>query len=549
MHLQQTMATQASNGDMESCLEGDVDSSILGICLLESLQKTTSSYKDKIALVCGDAKLTFGELSSLSNRLSSVLAAEGINHGDLVGVSLERSLSFVTTVLALWKLGAAYVPIDPTFPAKRIEQTLDDARPKFLIDSGNTHKPFAARDGFFCLDIDEALRLASKATFSTRSGPQASIHHNDLAYVIYTSGSTGRPKGVEVSHGSLSNLLLSMQTQPGCDETDRVLAVITFTFDMAIPELFLPLLCGATVVIAQRHEVKDPSAILDLVECHQITMMQGTPTLWQMLLDAGWTKGPRLKRILCGGEAMNKTLMIRLLHHTDELWNVYGPTEATVYASVWRAEKGQDVLIGTPVKNNYLYVVNENLSPVELGSVGELCIGGAGVARGYRGNSELTTAHFRQNPFHPGLLYRTGDLARFLAPGGVAVLGRSDTQVKIRGHRIETGDIEAAIIACAEISGVVVIGRDDRLLAYCVRRSRQLNGTANQTTKDMALDRILQPWLADRLPPYMLPAFYIELQQFPVTSSGKIDRKALPDPLSKRQTSTVKPQHHPTTEL
>ncbi|KXX74579.1 Erythronolide synthase, modules 1 and 2, partial [Madurella mycetomatis] len=505
-----------------------------GLCLHELLEKAAENYSNRVALVCGNMEISFGELNSFANRFARVLVQQGVGNGDLVGVALDRSIDLVAVLLAVLKTGAAYVPIEPALPAERITQMVDDARPKLLIVGASTLiESFASHGSLCCLSVDEVLQMMDSDTSSNDNNVAVTVRSDDLAYVMYTSGSTGRPKGVEIRHRSVTNLLLSMQREPGCGETDRLLAITTVSFDMAVVELFLPLLCGATTVIAQKHEVKDTAALVRLMAHHRITIMQGTPTIWQMLLDSGWRVQHRLGKIFCGGEALPRTLADRLLACGDEVWNMYGPTEATVYASIWRVCQDQDVVIGSPIANSHLYVLDENLSPVPLGSPGELCIGGAGVARGYRNNSKLSRSQFLDNPFHPGLMYRTGDLARFLAPGRLSVMGRMDGQVKIRGHRIEPGDVEAAITEHEDMSGAVVVCRDDRLVAYCVRKATRValrNGAAE--AEPAPLSRMLRPWLAKRLPGFMVPAFFVDMEAFPMTANGKIDRKALPDPVA-----------------
>ncbi|KAK9778851.1 putative Polyketide synthase [Seiridium cardinale] len=502
------------------------DPTTLQLCLHELLEHVAENYSGKVALACADKTLTYAELNTFANRFARALVKRGIRNGDIIGVALDRSVDLVAVLLAVMKTGATYVPIDPAFPAERINQMMEDACPKLLIIGGETTEAFASW-GSVCLNIDEVLHTIDPHSENSNLG--VSMQSDSLAYVMYTSGSTGRPKGVEVSHGNVSNLLLSMRKDPGCSETDRLLAITTVSFDMAVLELFLPLLCGATTVIAQKDEIKDMAALVGLMERHKITIMQGTPAIWQMLIDSGWEGQPRLEKIFCGGEALPRPLAERLLACGDMMWNMYGPTEATVYASIWRVCEGHEIIIGGPITNGRLYVLDENLSPVPLGSPGELYIGGAGVAHGYRNNSELTSSNFLDNPFHGGLMYRTGDLARMLTPAKLGVIGRIDGQVKIRGYRIEPGDIEAAIAEHESISGAVVVCRDDRLVAYCVQKARALRSGVEVKA---ALDRMLRPWLAERLPVYMVPAFFVDIEAFPVTINGKIDRKALPDPVA-----------------
>ncbi|KFA79470.1 hypothetical protein S40288_05363 [Stachybotrys chartarum IBT 40288] len=513
--------------------------------LFDLIEHAGILHSQKTAIICGTSTITHGELNVLANGYAGVLTQQGVRKGDLVAVALNRSIELVAVLLAILKTGAAYVPIDPAFPAERIIQMMDDACPELFITSANLLENYTLTASLQCLTLEEARQRIDPTSCS--NGASARVTENDLAYVMYTSGSTGKPKGVEVSHGNVCNLLLSMQGKPGCSEKDRLLAITTIAFDMAVLELYLPLVCGATTVIAQEHEIKDMAALVSLMGHHEITIMQGTPAIWQMLLDAGWQGCPRLAKIFCGGEALSRALADRLLHCGDEIWNMYGPTEATVYASIWKVRPVDDIIIGNPIKNCYLYILDDQLSPVPFGQPGELCVGGAGVARGYRNNYELSRSRFVKNPFHDGLMYRTGDVARLVESGEVKAMGRADGQIKIRGYRIEPGDIEAAITARDEISGAVVICRDDRLLAYYVRKTLPRENGVVESTTTAPLEQMLRPWLAERLPAYMVPAFFVEMNAFPVTINGKIDRKALPDPITAIhiQPATVMP----TTEL
>jgi len=517
-------------------------SSRLRLCLPELLDATIKKYSEKVAVICGDAALTFGELDAFSDGFARALLRRGICHGDLVGVALERCVELVPVLLAILKTGAAYVPIEPALPAERIKQMMANACPKLVITGRDKVDALATAEHVRCMSIDEVLGTSSDIDLSGQSrGDDVTLSSNilteNLAYVMYTSGSTGQPKGCEITHGALTNLLLSMQEEPGCGDGDRLLAITTVSFDMAVVDWFLPLFTGATIVMAQRHELTDMTGLVGLMERHQITMMQGTPTIWQMLLDSGWRGQPRLKRIVSAGEALPRALADRLLDCGEAVWNLYGVTEASVYSTVWRVCRGQGVVIGSPIANTHLYVLDDDLSPVPVGCNGELCIGGLGVGRGYRNNAELSSARFPGNPFHPGLMYRTGDVARLEASGTVRHMGRMDGQVKIRGHRIELGDIEAAATAHEGIAAAVVVGRDDQLVAYCVREIRHLGHSASviEGAVRPGLDQLLRSWLSKRLPAYMMPAFFVELQALPVLVSGKIDRKALPDPVAAPQ--------------
>ncbi|KAL6863280.1 putative PKS/NRPS-like protein biosynthetic cluster [Amphichorda felina] len=468
------------------------DNTTLGHVLHRVLEQAADRHTDKTAVACAGTELTYGRLHALANRLARVLVQRGTKRGDLVGVALDRSVDLIVVLLAVLKAGAAYVPIDPAFPAERISYMLQDAAPKLVVASANTLHALASwGHGGVCVDIDKEqgqMGLDMEGSSSDEDeiaeiGPLVNSQPEDLAYVIYTSGSTGRPKGVEISHGALCNLLLSvLHKQPGCGVADRLLAVTTVSFDIAALELWMPLLCGATTVVAQRHQVTDARALLALMQREAITMMQATPTTWQMLLDSGWRGTPRLGKILCGGEALPRRVADGLLAcHADSVWNMYGPTEATVWASTWRVSPGDDVVIGRPLGNYRLYVLDEEKKPVAPGVTGELYIGGASLACGYRNNLDLTMSRFIRNPFHGGLMYRTGDLARFAEedPGKLTVLGRTDSQVKIRGHRIELGDIEAAISEHDHVSMAVVVAREERLVAYCIRETHPIAGSGS----------------------------------------------------------------------
>ncbi|WP_078887602.1 type I polyketide synthase [Streptomyces sp. NRRL S-118] len=435
--------------------------------LHQLFEQAARGHAGATALVCGDTSLTYAELNARANRLAHALTGRGVGRGDLVGVALDRSIDLVVALLAVMKTGAAYVPVDPRFPAERIRLMIDDADPKLIVTPAAVPAALAAWDTR-CVSV----HLGGEA--GADDNLQVEADAGDLAYVIYTSGSTGRPKGVEITHGALCNFLAAMRERPGCSATDRLLAVTTVSFDISVLELFLPLLSGATTVIAQARETLDAKALSGLMERHAITVMQGTPSTWQLLLDGGWRGTPTLRKILCGGEALSRDLADRLLAAGGpaSVWNMYGPTETTVWSTVWEvaARDGEDdILIGSPIDRTQVYVLDENLSPVPLGFPGELCIGGAGVARGYRNDPGQTRLRFADNPFHPGTLYRTGDLARFVEPGRLTLLGRNDRQVKLRGHRIEPADIEAAISRHESVRRAVVVGRDEQLVAYCVR--------------------------------------------------------------------------------
>ncbi|KAK0391532.1 hypothetical protein NLU13_1032 [Sarocladium strictum] len=489
----------------------------------ELVAHTATRHGEKTALLCGEDRLTYTKLEEYANNLARALVQRGVGHEDLVAICLDRSVDMVIAILGVWKAGAAYVPIEPSLPSDRIDQMLQDSGPVFVITRNG-------RPAEMQLETTAGhLSIALSRQRHTFLGQQCQDKgkKSDLAYVMYTSGSTGRPKGVEVTHGSIVNLLQAMKSRPGCTEDDKLLAITTISFDMAIPELFLPLTCGATTVIARTREIQDMPVLTRMLEEHRITILQGTPAIYRMLLDSGWHARPRLRQIWCGGEALPKALAARLLDLCDSMWNLYGPTEATVYSAMWEVQRGEEVIIGSPIPNGHLYVLDEELNPVPSGQIGELYIGGAGVAKGYRNNTELTRTRFLTDPFHAGSMYRTGDAARFVGPVQVSVLGRLDGQIKIRGHRVEPGDVEAAMTAMDAISAAVVVSRDDRLVGYYIRKDGKK--TQHGPTEVDPFHKTLRSSLGRHLPAYMVPAFFAEVAMFPITPNGKVDRKALPD--------------------
>lgn len=508
------------------------DRSLLGSRLDQLFEKVVDSFPNNIALIHNENEVSFKELNASANILARGLAKRGLQHGDVVGLAVSRSIDLLVVMLAVLKLGAAYVPIDPSFPTKRIDQMVEDAGPKLILLSDSPAKGLL-RWKDLCLSVGEARDCS--ITDTTNLGTK--FQTQDLAYVIYTSGSTGRPKGVEISHGAAANFLSSLRKyEPGCNEHDRLLAITTISFDMSALELLLPLVSGSTMIVANASAVKDPRELISLMKRHQVTILQATPATWTMLVESGWKGEPRLSRIICGGEALSRQLADRLLASADSVWNVYGPSETT-YGSVGKVGNG-DIVVGNPVANGRIYVLDGNMSPVPMGCEGEIYIGGGSVSNGYRNKPELTHSRFLSNPFHGGRFFRTGDLARFIGPGKLQVIGRIDGVVKIRGHRIDVGDIEAVLLDHGNVSEAVVISRDDRLVAYCVLYVPFDDATS--------LNNILRPWVAERLPLYMVPMFCVQMDALPLSPNNKVNRKALPDPIEAIQSQTTV---QPTSEL
>ncbi len=485
------------------------------------IEQQAAATPGRVALQCSGSEWTYQQLNEYSNRMARHLRRNGIQGGSLVGICLERSLPMVGAVLGVLKAGAAYLPLDPAHPTDHLERVLADAQASLLLTQEDLASRMHTSARVVCLDSEQQLWARESG-----SDLEGADNPDDLAYVIYTSGSTGRPKGVAIEHGALSNLLLSMQREPGLTSNDTWVAVTTLSFDIAALELFLPLMTGARLVLATRDQVMDGNRLLRLLEQSQATVMQATPSGWRILLEAGWKGQPRLK-VLCGGEALPRDLADTLVNFGDQVWNVYGPTETTIWSSAKQIfnSKGP-VPIGQPIANTQFYVLDDRMNPVPIGVTGALYIGGAGLARGYWQRPELTEEVFVANPFGPGRIYRTGDLARRLADGNLELLGRSDFQVKIRGFRIELGEIETTLASHPDVRDAVVVavevGPGDKRLAAWVDTALPEPPTELRSQ--------LQALLSSKLPGYMIPAVIHVLRALPRTSNGKIDRKSLPTP-------------------
>ncbi|HKX29003.1 MAG TPA: amino acid adenylation domain-containing protein, partial [Blastocatellia bacterium] len=516
--------------------------------LVELFEEQVRKSPDAQALSFEEQALTYQELDRAADRLADQLAhhlrgALNCEGGAevLVGLFVERSPEMVVGLLGILKAGCAYVPLDPAYPPSRLTYMLQDSRAAVILTQqrlwprlSEILAPLAIKPMVICLDGEED----QLPTVGRR--PAGSLARREgLAYVLYTSGSTGRPKGVAVTHDALLNFLCSMRKSPGISATDVLLAVTTISFDIAGLELYLPLISGARIALASTRMGADGLLLAERLGRGDITIMQATPGTWRLLLAAGWEGSPQLT-VLCGGEALPGNLASALTTGCRSLWNLYGPTETTIWSTLHRVggepgeprESSPIVSIGRPIDNTQIYILDSLRQPVPVGVPGELYIGGSGLARGYWNRPELTAQKFVPDPFSSqpgGRLYRTGDLARFLPDGRLEFLGRTDHQVKLRGFRIETGEVESALLKAPAVRAAIVTVREDSqgeacLVAYLVAEQGELQPAE------------LRAHLAGSLPDYMIPSVFIQLPAFPAAPNGKVDRAALPAPAAANRT-------------
>ncbi|KOF16923.1 thioester reductase [Ensifer adhaerens] len=472
-----------------------------------------------VAVELDGATMTYADLETRSNQLACRIQKAIPEPGQRVALLVERSLEMVIALLAIMKSGHAYVPLDPAHPETRLSQTLEVARVAGMICDSDRAEGLAGKD-VAILRIDGAAGAANSETELPKIPTDAATP----AYIIFTSGSTGAPKGVEVSHRALVNFLTSMAREPGLDDRDTIVAVTTISFDIAGLELYLPLITGAKVVLAGQHTVRDGFALVRLVESSRATVLQATPTLWQMLVEAGLSRSSL--RMLCGGEPLPKALASSLLGLGAELWNMYGPTETTIWSSVQRIEDGEKpITIGHPIANTQLLILDKANRVAAIGVTGELHIGGEGLANGYFARPDLTEKAFVDIDIGTGTvqrLYKTGDVGRRLADGSLQLLGRRDQQIKLRGFRIELGDIEAAIASAPGVRQCAVVAAqnsngDKQLVCYVIPE--------NQDSKPST--SMLAAHAEANLPAHMVPGFWAFEEALPQTANGKLDRKTL----------------------
>lgn len=503
--------------------------------VVDQLAAQAARHPDAPALRFDDERLSYRALWARVERAARLLRARGVARGCRVGVCLPRGTGMVVTLLAILRAGGAYVPLDPEYPCSRLAYMVGDAALDLIVG-------VSGRWGAIVLP-ERTLHFADLiadtedgADIEWRADPERDARAEDPAYVIYTSGSTGTPKGVVVPHRALENFLDSMASAPGLAASDRLLAVTTLSFDIAALELLLPLCVGAEAIIASREVATDGVALRGLLESSQATVMQATPATWRMLVEAGWQGGADFK-VLVGGEALADDLSEQLLARSGETWNLYGPTETTVWSTCWRVGRDRAISIGRPIANTRIHVLDAHMRPCPLDVAGEIYIGGAGLSLGYHDRPELTAQRFVEDPFDgrpDARLYRTGDRGRWCADGLLEHLGRLDFQVKLRGHRIEPGEIEARLLAHPQVAHAVVAVRKDfsgdpRLVAYVVPAADAPDANA------------LRTHLRAALPEYMVPGHIQFLPSLPLAPNGKLDRAALPAPDAASTSSRFEP--------
>nr|WP_283472136.1 non-ribosomal peptide synthetase [Methylosinus trichosporium] len=486
-------------------------------------ERQARSHPEAVAVTFEGASLTYGELNARANRLAHRLIALGVKPDGLVGVAVERSLEMVVSLLAVLKAGGAYVPLDPDYPADRLAYMAQDSGIALLLTQARVKERLSFAAGLTTLELDR-LDVDDQSDLD----PSVAVHAESLAYVIYTSGSTGWPKGVAIRHRSLASCMMWMQDAYGLAGADAVLHKAPFGFDVSVWEIFWPLTSGARLVVANPGDHRDPERIVELIRRHEITTLNFVPAMLQAFLaHEGVEERTRLRHVICGGEAMPAATQREALQrlHGASLENLYGPTETTIHVTQWRCrDDGRSrVPIGRPIAETQAHVLDEGLAPTPVGVSGELYIGGELLARGYLHRAGLSAERFIADPFDDrgGRLYRTGDLARWSSEGELEYLGRLDDQVKVRGFRVELGEIEAQLLAQSEVREAAVVAQagpgGSRLVGY-------VSAASGRTIDPSAL----RARLRERLPDHMTPSAIVVLESLPLNANGKIDRKALP---------------------
>jgi amino acid adenylation domain-containing protein len=465
-------------------------------------------FPDKVAIADEKFSLSYAKADRISSHIADYLLN---NHTDekVVAVLLNRSASMICVLLGIMKAGKAYIPLDPEFPVNRLQYILEDSKAQLLISEEN-----------ISLNLTDIQRIfLTRILNETQDYKEIKVKPEDTAYIIYTSGSTGNPKGVEIGHASLLNLLQSISEKPGINVEDILYSVTTYSFDISILEFFTPLITGATLYMSNEKTLKDPLATIQEISEVKPSVIQATPSFFKRLLGVGWKPNSELK-IMCGGDLINNDLIEELLASCKELWNMYGPTETTIWSSTKKIERGTSPQnIGQPIKETSFFILDGNLNLLPLNTPGDIYIGGKGLAKGYYRNEQLSSERFVENPFIEGeLMYKTGDIGQWNEKGEILFFGRSDHQVKIKGYRIELGDIENQINTVENIEDSVVVVKEvegeNQLVAYL------------KTHAPIEVSSLYEK-LQEKLPYYMVPQFIFPVQEFPLTPNQKIDRKSL----------------------
>ncbi len=528
LHLSYTLATKPSKLISEIPLVSPAEltklagfdgkkSEVPDVLIQKFFEEQALLNSAKTAVICGKNSSTYKKLNDQANQLAWCLLSTGLTAGETVGICLDRSIEMIISVLAVLKSGCCYLPLDPSFPEERIKYMFEDSGAGILITESSLKNKFLEFTGrpVILIDTDK-----EKITGCSTENPVIHISNLSPAYIIYTSGSTNRPKGVKVHHQAVVNLIESMSVTPGIKEQDILLAVVTLSFDMSVFELFLPLSKGATIVLAQSNDTTDAEALVRLIEKFDISIIQATPSFWGILLSGGW-KGKKNLKALVGGEALTKNMIRQILPKVAEFWNCYGPTETTVYSTCTLiTDVDAPIQIGRPINNTTIHIVDKNYVPLPIGAIGEVCIEGLGVAEGYINQPLLTSEKFIRIE-NNNLVYKTGDLGRFLQDGNIELFGRIDNQIKLRGFRIEPGEIESLLTGLPNVKEAVVKvirfdDNDERLIAF-------LNTDNNFNSSNEEIKSIL----SNKLPPYMIPSFFQKSDGFPRLPNGKINKKAL----------------------
>ncbi|MHA4842639.1 non-ribosomal peptide synthetase [Flavitalea antarctica] len=498
--------------------------------IIDVFEAQVSKTPDSVAVIFETSQLTYKALSEKSNQLAHYLQKKGVKRGDLIPVCIDRGLDMIVSILGILKAGAAYIPIDPEYPEERISYMLQDSGALTVVSSKSATLKLNNSANFSIIDPDGHWPLISQ---EATHNPQTMGQSQDLAYVIYTSGSTGKPKGVMIEHRSLINFLTSMQKRLQLDSNSVLLSVTTYSFDICYLEFFLPLISGANLVILPREKTMDGIKLAQSIADNRVTHMQGTPSTWQLLIDSGWQNEAALT-MLVGGEPVKEGLKNQLAG-MGIVFNVYGPTETTIWSTIMKLEVSQKVMIGKPLDNTTVYIVGADGQLCPINVPGEIYIGGDGLARGYLNRPELTAEKFVPHPWSKksgARLYKTGDLGRWLKDGNLECLGRLDYQVKIRGYRIELGEIEATLNQHNDIAQAVVTvhetAADKILIAYLVLKSSNHEGEPGKAEEHSLFIQNVRGYLTKLIPAYMIPNKFYILTSIPLTANGKIDKKALP---------------------